>query len=184
MAGKGRVTPRMSDSETKTPQAAQPDLARYCYACGDLNPIGLHLRFRMEGDWAVAPFVATADHQGYPGYVHGGIVSSLLDEAMGWATYGRGVWALTGKLELRFRGIVSTGEPLEVRGRIERDRGRTLDVVAELRDASGKLLAEASSLMFRATGEQATLIEAAARAMMGQDEATPRPPTAAQQRPR
>ena len=143
----------------------QTDLARFCYACGDLNPIGLHLRFRMEDDWAIAAFEAQRDHQGYPGYVHGGIVSSLLDEAMGWATYGRGIWALTGKLETRFRGIVPTGRLLEVRARISRDRGRTLDVIAELKDGDGKLLAEATGLLFRATGEQAKLIEQAARAI-------------------
>jgi uncharacterized protein (TIGR00369 family) len=148
------------------------DLARYCYACGDLNPIGLHMRFRMEDDWAVADFVAQKDHQGYPGYVHGGVVSSLLDEAMGWATYGRGVWAVTGRLELRFRDIVPTGEPLQVRGRIARDRGRTLDVIAELRDAGGKLLAEATGLLFRATGEQAQRIREAAEAMTQRRDAT------------
>jgi acyl-coenzyme A thioesterase PaaI-like protein len=152
-------------SITNATELQQPDLARYCYACGDLNPIGLHLRFRMEDDWAVASFEAQRDHQGYPGYVHGGVVSSLLDEAMGWATYGRGIWALTGKLETRFRDIVPTGQPLEVRARITRDRGRTLDVTAELRDAAGKVLAESTGLLFRATGEQARLIEAAARAM-------------------
>jgi acyl-coenzyme A thioesterase PaaI-like protein len=146
---------------------SEADLARHCYACGDLNPIGLHLRFEVQDDgWAVAPFEALADHQGYPGYVHGGVVSALLDEAMGWATYGVGIWALTGKIELRFRDIVPTGKPLVVRGRITRDRGRTLDVVAELRDAAGKLLAEANGLLFRATGDQAKAIEAAARAMM------------------
>jgi acyl-CoA thioesterase FadM len=90
---------------------------------------------------------------------------------MGWATYGVGVWALTGKIELRFRDIVPTGEPLEVRARITKDRGRTLDVAAELRDSSGKLLAQATSLMFRATGEQARLIEASARAMMADSQA-------------
>ena len=59
------------------------DLARFCYACGDLNPIGLRLRFHMEDDWAVAAFEARREHQGYPGFIHGGIVSTLLDEAMG-----------------------------------------------------------------------------------------------------
>src|SRR5688500_10191072 len=95
------------------------DLARWCYACGDLNPIGFHLHFGMEDDWAVAPFVATQEHQGYPGFVHGGVVSTLLDEAMGWATYGRGIWAITARMETRFRAIVPIDVPLEVRGRIE-----------------------------------------------------------------
>jgi acyl-coenzyme A thioesterase PaaI-like protein len=144
----------------------RPSLARWCYACGDLNPIGLHLKFRLEGEWAISGFEAERVHQGYPGFVHGGVVSSLLDEAMGWATYGFGVWALTGKIETRFRDIVPTGRPLEVRARIKRDRGRTLEVEAILRDEDGKLLAESTGLLFRATGEQARQIEAAALAMM------------------
>ena len=141
-----------------------PELARWCYACGDLNPIGLHLRFHMEGEWAVADFVAQREHQGYPGYVHGGIATSLLDEAMGWATYIRGIWALTARLELRFRDVIPTEKPLQVRGRIERDRGRTLEVVAELRHGEGRLLAEAKGILFRATGEQAELIREVAEA--------------------
>jgi acyl-coenzyme A thioesterase PaaI-like protein len=119
----------------------------------------------MDGEWAEAQFVAMQEHQGYPGYVHGGLVSTLLDEAIGWATYGNNIWALTGRLETRFRDIVPTNELLTVRGRITKDRGRTLEAKAELRDHDGKLLAEAKGLMFRATGEQARLIEESARAM-------------------
>ena len=155
----------MSDGSGQ--QADRSELARWCYACGDLNPIGLHLEFRVEDEWAIATFVATREHQGYPGFVHGGVVSSLLDEAMGWATYGRGIWAITGKIETRFREIVPVGEPLEVRGRISRDRGRTLTVMAELRDPSGALLAEGEGLFFRVAGDQARRIEEAVEALRG-----------------
>jgi acyl-coenzyme A thioesterase PaaI-like protein len=143
----------------------ESDLARWCYACGDLNPIGLHLDFRVEGEWAIATFVARREHQGYPGFVHGGVVGALLDEAMGWATYGRGIWAITGKMEMRFRAIVPIGEVLEVRARIARDRGRSLNVVAELRDSNGKLLAEGDGLFFRVDGEQARRIQAAVESL-------------------
>lgn len=153
----------MTEDNAGRPWPQTADLARWCYACGDLNPIGLKLEFRMEDGWSIADFVAQQAHQGYPGYVHGGLVSTLLDEAMGWATYGQGIWALTGKLETRYRDIVPTNELLTVRGRIERDRGRTLDVIGELRNADGKLLAQSKGLMFRASGEQARLIEEAAR---------------------
>ncbi|HEY4685822.1 MAG TPA: PaaI family thioesterase, partial [Dehalococcoidia bacterium] len=107
----------MTDKGSR-PWPRTSELARWCYACGDLNPLGLHVHFRMEDDWAVASFEALREHQGYPGFVHGGIVSALLDEAMGWATYGRGIWAVTGKMETRFRGVVPIGRPLAVRGRI------------------------------------------------------------------
>lgn len=147
------------------PWARETELARWCYACGDLNPKGLHLEFEMDGEWAVTKFVAEQAHQGYPGYVHGGLVSTLLDEAMGWATFGRGIWALTGKMETRFRDIVPTNELLTVRARIEKDRGRALEVIGELRDNDGKLLADSKALMFKASGEQARLIEQAARGL-------------------
>jgi acyl-coenzyme A thioesterase PaaI-like protein len=161
-----RVTDDNNDGRPWPPDA---ELARWCYACGDLNPIGLQLEFRMEDGWSVADFVAQQPHQGYPGYVHGGVVSTLLDEAMGWATYGKNIWALTGKLDTRFREIVPTNELLTVRGHIEKDRGRTLEVIAELRDQFGKLLADSKGLMFRASGDQARLIAEAARGMARKD---------------
>jgi acyl-CoA thioesterase FadM len=83
---------------------------------------------------------------------------------MGWATYGRGIWALTGKIEVRFREAAPTGERLELRGRMTRERGRVIEAMAELRNIEGKILAEANGVLFRASGEQAQLIEKAARA--------------------
>lgn len=138
------------------------DISRWCYACGDLNPIGLHLEFRLEDEWAVATFVAGREHQGYPGFVHGGVVSSLLDEAMGWATYGRGIFAVTARLETRFRGPIPAGLPLQVRARVKRDRGRALELEADLKDETGQTLAEASGLFFRMGPEQAAVMQRAA----------------------
>lgn len=155
------------DLRSPDPQR-RPDLARWCYACGDLNPIGLHLHFTLQEDgWCSAPFTADKLHQGYPGYVHGGLVTTLLDEAMGWATYGAGIWALTGKLELSFRKPVPVDETLTVRARITRDRGRLIEATAELRDANGTLLAEATGVLLRATAEQAQRIEEQAKALGG-----------------
>ena len=95
--------------------------------------------------------------------MHGGIVSALLDEAMGWATYGRGIWAVTGRMQTRFRGVVPVGEELEVRGRITKDRGRRLELMAELRDAGGTVVAESEGLFFRVQGDQARRIAEAVR---------------------
>ena len=53
-----------------------------CFACGPNNPIGLKLDFQFSGDSYVAKFTPSAQYQGYDGITHGGIVSTLLDEAM------------------------------------------------------------------------------------------------------
>ena len=74
---------------------------------------------------------------------------------MGWAVYGRGNWALTAKLSMRFRAKVPLGEPLTVSGWVTRDRGRFLELRAEVRSQGGILLAEADGLFARVQGEQA-----------------------------
>jgi hypothetical protein len=102
----------------------EDSFARWCYACGDLNPLGLHMHFRMEGEWAVAPFVARREHQGYPGFVHGGIVSTLLDEAA-WATCGRSVWAKS-RDAWRCCTVTRAVDELERSAARSCDRGRML----------------------------------------------------------
>src|SRR5438045_1325041 len=58
-----------------------------------------------EGDCVVATFTTSAELAGHPGYMHGGIASALLDEAMG-ALGGSDVGLVTASLEVRFHGPV------------------------------------------------------------------------------
>ncbi|OGO50923.1 MAG: hypothetical protein A2148_02175 [Chloroflexi bacterium RBG_16_68_14] len=135
--------------------AERPSPARLCFGCGSENPRGLGMRFRLEGDRAVAEFTAPPDLQGYPGHVHGGGVATMLDEAMGWAVYGRGIWAMTARLTMRFRRSAPLGEPLTASGWVTRDRGRFLELRSELRSRRGVLLAEAEGIFVRVSGRQA-----------------------------
>jgi acyl-coenzyme A thioesterase PaaI-like protein len=126
--------------------------ARYCFGCGGLNPQGLHLSFRFDGARAVAEFTPQHEHQGYPGHMHGGLVTTLLDEAMGWCIAFRGVWAVTGKMNVRFREPVPLLRPVSVSAFIERDRRRWLVVKSEVRSPEGEVLAEADALFMRVSG--------------------------------
>ncbi len=63
------------------------DFDHWCFACGRANPYGLHLDFEVARDRAMTRFTALREHTGYDGAVHGGIVSALLDETMGWAIF-------------------------------------------------------------------------------------------------
>ena len=123
--------------------------ARYCFGCGDLNPKGLRLSFRLEEGRVVAEFSPHPEHQGWPGVAHGGLVATLLDEAMGWALAALGIWAVTGKVEFRLRRPVPLGQPLLVSGRLLRDRGKALLVRGEITAREGGLLAEAQGLFLR-----------------------------------
>jgi acyl-coenzyme A thioesterase PaaI-like protein len=103
-----------------------------CFGCGDDNSIGLHLRFIPDGDGVSASFVPAPEHQGFHDVVHGGIISSVLDEAMAWATAHAGVWAVTGDMRVRFRRPLSIGEPTTVTARVSGARGRLVTTTAEL----------------------------------------------------
>jgi acyl-coenzyme A thioesterase PaaI-like protein len=122
---------------------------RYCFGCGDLNPAGLKLEFRFEGGKAVADFVPQKRHQGYPGLMHGGVMAAALDEAMGWAMQPLGVWAVTGKMELKFRQPLPLHRKATVSGKVVRNRGRWLEVQGEIRSEEGKLMAESHGLFMR-----------------------------------
>ena len=130
-----------------------------CFGCGRQNPRGLHLSFYELPDetglWA--PFTPTPDHEGFAGIVHGGIVTAVLDEVMGWAVFHRGIWAVTGKLSVTFHHPVEVAVPTRAIGRLQADRGRLLDVAAELRrdDADDLLLAAATATFFRVPASQA-----------------------------
>lgn len=128
----------------------------HCFGCGRLNPYGLRLRFFRTAAGVLAPFTPEQRHEGYTGVVHGGIVTTVLDEVMAWALYAEGIWAVTGELRVRFRRPVPVGEETEASGRLERDRGRVLDVAGEVRRVhDSALLATATGTFVRVPEDQA-----------------------------
>ncbi|HEU4759538.1 MAG TPA: hotdog fold domain-containing protein [Dehalococcoidia bacterium] len=128
---------------------------RWCFGCGDENPQGLHIQFSIEDGAAVGRFVTVHAHQGYPGVAHGGVAAAALDEAMGWAMYAAGAWAMTARMEVRFRRPVPLGDTLTVRAQVSRDRGRWLEARGDIRSEGGQVLAEARALFMRLPADRA-----------------------------
>ena len=128
--------------------AARSD--HHCFGCGDQNPIGLHLRFSRSTDGVSASFVPSAEHQGFLDVVHGGIISTVLDEAMAWATAYAGIWAVTGDMRVRYRRPLRVGEVTTVVARITGARGRIVTASAELLlDATGAQVARGTATFVR-----------------------------------
>lgn len=125
-----------------------------CFGCGEQNPIGLRLKFHRVGDEVRANFAPQKVHEGYAAMMHGGIVSTLLDEAMSWAVIDRGLLAVTAKMDVEFKRPVPVTEPLLVIGRVTRDRRRLVDAAGELRSKSGEILASAHAIFMRVSEEQ------------------------------
>jgi acyl-coenzyme A thioesterase PaaI-like protein len=125
-----------------------------CFGCGVQNPIGLHLQFESTADGVEAPFTPLPDHQGFENVVHGGIVSTLLDEAMSWAIAAAGMWAVTGEMRVRFRNALSVGEATTVSASLDDSRGRLISASARLTRASdGATIATATATFMRVAPE-------------------------------
>ncbi len=115
-----------------------------CFACGRANARGLGLRFQeCEGGAMAAEWTPEADFEGYRGIIHGGIVSTVLDEAMAKVVADSGVKALTAELRVRFRKPVSTGTATRIKGWIESRNRRMLNTEAALIGSDGDELAHA-----------------------------------------
>ena len=72
-----------------------------CFGCGQANPVGLHLEFFMAEDGSVVcPGAVTDAYEGPKGYLHGGIIATLLDETMSKAVRARGFTAMTRHMEV------------------------------------------------------------------------------------
>jgi uncharacterized protein (TIGR00369 family) len=134
----------MQTRQTRRPNVPSPGWQRdHCFGCGPANPDGLKLSFILSpgGNSYVCEFQLSARFGGPPGHAHGGIIATILDEAMGKANKLRSKVALTRRIEVDYLRPVPLGQPLVVEGCIVRARGRALYNRAELRSAQGAVLA-------------------------------------------
>jgi uncharacterized protein (TIGR00369 family) len=143
--------------DMSAPAINDDTIDHHCFGCGNQNPSGLRLRFRPLADGGVwADFTPTRSHEGYMGMTHGGIISTILDEAMSWAVTHEGDLGVTARMSVAFRRPVRLGQHLRVEARIVGRKARVVDARAELRDAAtGEMLAEADGRFMRVTPEQA-----------------------------
>lgn len=106
-----------------------------CFGCGPEHPHGFRLRFEREGDAIVTRFVPGAHHQGPPGIMHGGLVSTLADEVAAWTVIGAlGKFGFTASFEGRLHRPIRIGAEVRGEGRPQ-SRGRLVDVAVELHQA-------------------------------------------------
>ena len=115
----------------------------YCFACGPDNPHGLRLRFVYdeEGKRFVCRFRLSQRYWGPPKHAHGGIIATILDEAMGKVNKIRHVIALTSEMQVKYIKPVPLGKPLTVESRELRVRGRAHINTGEIKNEAGEVLA-------------------------------------------
>lgn len=150
-----------------TQQERDDSPRRQCFGCGDSNPEGLHIDFEIDG-WKVSGrFTPRKSHQGFPGVAHGGIAAAALDEAMGWAMYATGAWAMTVKMQVKYRRPLTLGEEVIVSAETVRNRGRRLEATARIETLAGELLCEAEGLFLRMPDEESRKMDASSFVISG-----------------
>lgn len=111
-----------------------------CFACGPDNPVGLKIRFALEGDVCVAEFTPRPEHVGWEDTVHGGILYAALDDVTANVLYLNGRKAHTARAEIRYREAARVGETLLLKGWIDTEKGRLVRLRGEARRASDDAL--------------------------------------------
>ncbi len=117
-----------------------------CFVCGLRNPEGLKLDLLSDGRTVGTSLRFRPEHAGFSGVVHGGLITTVLDEMMAWAI---GVntrsFAFAAELNVRFLRAVAPGTPLTARAElVENRRGRLFLTRAELLNPEGEVAAEAT----------------------------------------
>lgn len=122
-----------------------------CFVCGENNPNGLQLSFEIDKEKQTlkTTFIASPTYQGWDGIIHGGIISTLLDEAMAKLIYELGYHAVTASLEIRFKQPAPILEPLRVHGEIIEVSKRLIRAKARVVKEDGTILATGNSIFLR-----------------------------------
>jgi uncharacterized protein (TIGR00369 family) len=122
----------------------EPNPANPCFGCGGANPRGMQLTFATndERQRIVGRFTLGAEYQGGPGFIHGGIIAVLLDEAMGKVCRFSDVRAVTAELTVRYLKPVRVDEEIEIEAYQAERNGRLLVHHGEIRNTDGEILAQ------------------------------------------
>ena len=132
----------LPDKDAKSPKIIINDSAEYlCYGCSKQNPIGLKLDFTEEEGVIKGKFTPDKFHQGWPGYTHGGILFSILDEAGGYAVRGVGVDCVTAKSEIKYIKPAVTGKPIYIIAKVTSKNKRLIETEATLSHTDGSIIA-------------------------------------------
>lgn len=118
-----------------------------CFVCGRQNPRGLYMTFFDNGkDEVVSSYTVAKDYQGYPGVVHGGIITAMLDEVVARVSFigDPHKFMMSVKLEVKFRQPVPTDTPLVIKGHLIKLKGRLGQAVGEVILPDGTIAAESS----------------------------------------
>ena len=100
-----------------------------CFGCSPTHPFGFHLKFERESDGVLTHFTPSERHQGPPGIMHGGLVSTLADETAAWAVIAKtGKFGFTTSFECRLQAAIRVGTVVQARAWLTKETSRIVRV--------------------------------------------------------
>jgi len=120
---------------------------RLCFACGKENEWGLKLDFKNIEGKAFCKFTPDFHYQGYKNTVHGGIVSTILDESMVYAALFNGKEVVTGKLSVRFKFPMVLARTYKIEAEIIEIKRKILRASAKIKN-NNKVIAEGEGIFW------------------------------------
>ena len=121
-----------------------------CFGCSPTNTIGLRLEFYENGDFVETTWSPSRQYEGYPSVIHGGILSSLIDETAAWTMYIKARRAgVTSRINVRYRKPVeSSQKEIFARGTITNFNRNLCYIRVEVFNEQNELCAEAETVYF------------------------------------
>lgn len=118
---------------------------RYCFCCGEKNPLNLKMTFRYENDLLVSEVIIPREYQGFANVAHGGIVGTVLDEMMVNYYLFKGEKVVTAEYTVRLKAPCPVNKKLYLTSRSLKQASRVCYASAEARLEDGTLIAEATA---------------------------------------
>jgi len=116
-----------------------------CFVCGTENPHGLRVVYYDDGERVWTELTPAEHHQGWPGVLHGGIISTILDETIARVSFLHDRWVSTARLTVRFLKPGPLGQRLRCTGELVRNASLLMEMRGKLVVVdTGEVLAEAT----------------------------------------
>ena len=121
------------------------------FSSGKNNQIGLKLDTTYNNGSAETEFLLDERYSGWRGMVHGGILSTILDDTMAWAVISLKVTPVTVKMDLRYKNPVLTNRKYFAKATVTNIKKTVYEVQASITDESGKVCVQATAVFMKAS---------------------------------
>jgi acyl-coenzyme A thioesterase PaaI-like protein len=133
----------MSEEIGKSDSSFRDD--RYCFCCGEKNPLGFKMKFRFEGERLLSEVIIPKEYQGFADVVHGGVLGTLLDELMVNLYWLKGMRAVTAEYQVRLKTPCPVDRKVFLAAWSLEKKKKIFLTVSQAHLADGTLVAEAQA---------------------------------------